>query len=91
MVSQNKDDPSHVVTETPKAIYEVKGVVKISDTCVTVTVRNDDAGIILIAEDAADGKAWFDALERASVWDANSSAKKVHVDFTCFCSGDILL
>lgn len=67
-----------MVIDTPKVVHKVTGVQRVSDTHLRVSVLKDEQGLYLVASDAADGQAWFDALERACVWDVNSSAKTVN-------------
>lgn len=76
-LQHKEDDPSYVVIETPKAVHQVTGVQKISETHLRVSVLKEEHGLHLVATDAADGQAWCDALERACVWDAHSSEKEV--------------
>lgn len=77
-ITQHKeDDPSYVVIDTPKVVHKVTGVQRVSDTHLRVSVLKDEQGLYLVASDAADGQAWFDALERACVWDVASSAQTV--------------
>lgn len=78
-VKSKDDEPLYVVTEAPVAVYEVKGVAQISDVNFRVAILSSDGGLNLFAADAADGKGWVDALQRASEWDQLTSSRKVRV------------
>ncbi|CAM9481402.1 unnamed protein product [Pylaiella littoralis] len=77
-VKSKDDDVLYVVTETPIAVYEVKGVSRISDVNFrVVTTTTSDGTLNLYAHDEADAKGWMDALANASTWDQLSSSLKV--------------
>lgn len=77
-VKSKDDDVLYVVTETPIAVYEVKGVSRISDVNFrVVTTTTSDGTLNLYAHDEADAKGWMDALAKASTWDQLSSSLKV--------------
>lgn len=85
----------YVVTEPPKAVYEVRGVTKVSEINLRVSVSSGDGALNLVAADGEDGQAWFSALERASNWDGQAAAEEVSlgldeaVSIHCVSSPDV--
>lgn len=63
----------------PKDRFEVISVEEVSDhdTMLKVVVQHADTPLYLIAADADDYKEWFDALKKASEWNAEESMSYV--------------